>query len=176
MSTLHRSQLARFVWPEPEDQSDEKVISDIHNYGCHLVGILPEENFPQYVFSIGLFVNFGQPEIVIFNPDVNRAAKRINDICRRAASGERFTAGNKSTPFLKHHGACLIALPPEIYPEYLGYAMWFYRSLHVPFPCLQFVWPDQEGRLPWEAAAGATFNAMQPVLSAKCKAHAAKTS
>ena len=167
MSTLHRPQLARFVWPEPEDQSDEMVIFDIRKCGCHLVGILPEENFPQYVFSIGLFVNFGQPEVVMFDPDGNRAAKRINDICRRAASGDRFFAGDKTTPFLKHHRACLVDVPPEIYPQYFGYAMWFYRSLPDPFPCLQFVWPDHEGRLPWEAAADARFKAMQPVLSAK---------
>src|SRR5436190_24099577 len=108
MSTLQRPRLAGFTWPEPEDQSDEIAISNIHKYGCHLVGILPEKNFPQYVFSIGLFVNFGQPEIVIFDPDRNRAAKRINDISRRAASGDRFFSGDKTTPFLKHHRACLV--------------------------------------------------------------------
>ena len=37
---------------------------------------LPEENFPQYVFSIGLFVNFGQPEVVIFDPDGKSSGKK----------------------------------------------------------------------------------------------------
>ena len=117
-----------------------------------------------YVFSIGLFVNFAQPEVVMFCPDVNRGAKIINDICRRAASGDLFLAGNKTVPLLQHYGACMVDVPLELYPEYFGYAMWFYHSLNERFPCVQFVWPDHTGAFPREASADKRFKAAQPVL------------
>src|SRR3954468_4822930 len=113
MSMLHHRQLTGFVWPEPEDQSEERMISDIRKYGCHLVGNLPEAGTPQYVFSIGLYANFGQPKIVIFDANGHRARHWINTICSHVAGCERLSEG-ESIPLEEHH-VRLVGVPSNIY-------------------------------------------------------------
>lgn len=46
----------------PESPQDEKVFSDIEEYGCHVINILEEADLPPYCFSIGLFHRFQHPK------------------------------------------------------------------------------------------------------------------
>ena len=49
------------------------------------------------------------------------------------------------------------------YPAYLGYGGWFHGGPR--FPALQVVWPDAEGRFPWERWFSHALRDVQPLLS-----------
>jgi len=60
----------------------------------------------------------------------------------------------------------LVDVHPKFYREFLGTALWFYRSIGRDFPVLQIVWPDKRGRFPWDADFDERTRDRQPVLAA----------
>ena len=44
---------------------DDKVLSDIEEYGWHVVKVMEDNSGPGFCYSIGLFKTFGHPEIMI---------------------------------------------------------------------------------------------------------------
>ena len=156
--------LDTFEWPQPEEDADEILIGNVRRHGCHIMMIAGGAQIPEYVFSVGLFLNYRQAEIVIFGLDPDNACIIINDIRDRAAAGQKYIDGDVSDDILLNHKVCFVGVPLPLYDTYLGTAIWFYRKLPRPFPCLQLVWPDREGRFPWESGYDAGFRRCQPLL------------
>jgi Domain of unknown function (DUF4262) len=155
-----------FEWPRPEGEADEAVFRNIRKHGCHIVGISGDEQGPGYAFSIGLFANYGHAEIVIFGLRPDIAATIINDVRDHVAAGHTFVDGDISDDILDGYKVCFWNVPLEAYGSYLGTAVWFYAKSPRPFPCLQLIWPDRNGRFPWEAGCLPEVKADQPLLKA----------
>jgi hypothetical protein len=156
--------LESFEWPDVEEEADEIIIRNIRQHGCNVTGIPSSKDEPEYAFSIGLFVNYGQAEILIFGLDPKVATTLINDVRDHAAAGRRFIAGDVSDEILVDHRVCFVEVPLQLYAKYLGTAIWFYRKSPRPFPCLQLVWPDRDDRFPWETGHDAILKKYQPIL------------
>ncbi|MBV8700049.1 MAG: DUF4262 domain-containing protein [Bradyrhizobium sp.] len=156
--------LDEFEWPRPDNDADERIVGNVRKHGCHIVGIMPDEERLGYAFSIGLFVNYGHPEIVIFGLDRRDAGNVINDIRDRVSRGQRYAAGDVGDQLLVGHKTCFADVPLQCYRDYLGTAIWFYAKSPRPFPCLQLVWPDRAGRFPWQAEFDPALRKYQPLL------------
>ena len=156
--------LDKFEWPKPEEEADKILIRNVREYGCHIHRISGDDEAPDFAFSIGLFLNYGHAELVIFglSPDVSSSI--INDIRERAAAGQKFADGDICDDILVNGRVCFVEVPLRLYDNYLGTAIWFYRKLPRPFPCLQIVWPDREGRFPWEVGFDPALKKFQPLL------------
>jgi len=153
-----------FEWPQPEEEADEKLIDDVRERGCHIVGVSGDEHAPPFAFSIGLFVNYGQAEIILFGLESNNAAAIINVVRADAASGKKYADGDVSSDILVGEKVCFIEVPLQLYQNYLGTALWFYRKSPRPFPCLQMVLPDGNHRFPWETGYDTSLKKYQPIL------------
>jgi hypothetical protein len=91
--TFKRSaMLDRFKWPKVEDEGGEVVIRNLRGHGCHIVSIIDAE--PSYEFSIGLYLNYGQAELIVFGLHSDRSVNVINSIRDRAAAGKTYKAGD----------------------------------------------------------------------------------
>ena len=154
----------KFEWPQPEDEPDEAIIRNVRKHGCHIVGISSDSKGPGYEFSIGLFLNYGHAELVIFGLDPDVSVPIINDIRDRAAAGQKFVAGDASDDILIGYKVCFVEVPLRVYGSYLGTAIWFYEKSPRPFPCLQIVWPDRNGLFPWQVECDEAVRRVQPVL------------
>jgi len=132
-----------FQWPKPEEEADEKLIYNVRERGCHILGV---DDQPPFSFSIGLALNYGQAEIVIFGLAPSQAAAIINIVRDEAASGKKYVDGDISSDILVNCKVCFVEVPLELYGKYLGTAIWFYRKSPRPFPYLQLVWPDRDVR------------------------------
>ena len=156
--------LLDFQMPVAVDEHDRKLLSDVMSYGWHVPYILEDESGPGYAFSVGLYLKFGHPEILVMGLPQPVAHKFINLVAGHVASGRVFRP-RESTEDLAQGFACsFIPILVDHYQEYLGYDLWFYRSLKQPFPALQLVWPDKQGRLPWESGYDETFYRAQRLL------------
>jgi hypothetical protein len=161
----HETQMFyKFEWPQPEHELDKAIIRNVREHGCHIVGISADKKGPGYAFSIGLFANYGQAEVVIFGFEGRDAARIINIVRDLAAAGRKFVAGDVCDDILIDHKVSFVEVPLEAYRDYLGTAIWFYFKSPRPFPCLQIVWPDREGRFPWQSDYDASFKELQPLL------------
>jgi hypothetical protein len=152
----------KFEWPKAESEGDETILRHIRNHGCSVVDI-PDAD-PPFSFSVGLFGNYGHPELIIFGQRSDDACILINLIRDRAAAGHRFADGEIADDILLDgYKLCFWNVPLLVYPKYLGTAIWFYRK-SGPFPCLQIIWPDLNRRFPWEAECIPEVKADQPLL------------
>jgi hypothetical protein len=89
----------------------------------------------------------------------------INAIGEEVRKGAKYEDWHESDQVLDGYSCMFRAVPFEVYPDYLGYAMWFYRS--EAFPVLQCVWPDNQHRYPWEKDCHPEVRRRQPILGQK---------
>src|ERR1051326_978968 len=158
-----------FKWPEPQDDSDRKLLDDVIEHKCHIIGIPEGPHGPSYSFSVGLFLHFEHPEIIIFGLPYTVAATAINDIRTFIEQGRFFKAGDISEQIFAGYPGAFIDVSRAFYPYYLGTAIWFYRSINNGFPVMQIVWPDKNGKFTWQEGYDVHYNARQPLLNAKQK-------
>lgn len=153
----------QFEWPEPEHEADKVILRNVRNHGCHIVGI-PNAD-PPFAFSIGLFVNYGHPELIILGQRAENARAIINLVRDRVADGHKFVDGDISGDFLENdYKLGFWQVPFKAYPEYLGTAIWFYSKSRLAFPCLQIIWQDVDRRFPWESECSLAVKGDQPLL------------
>jgi Domain of unknown function (DUF4262) len=156
--------LSDFQWPPSDDPRDERLLTNVREHGCHILQVAADRDGPEFSYSIGLFLNYGQAEVIVFGVSRRNALSVINLIRDHAAHGNRYSAGETTDKLLTRHTACFVEVPITAYREHLGFALWFYRSLPKPFPCVQLVWPDRDGHFPWDTSFDVALKELQPVL------------
>lgn len=147
-----------------DDASEQRVIDDVKRHGWHVVGIEDDAEGPGFAYSIGLQHSLNHPEIIIFGlKDAKTMMQIINVIGDEVRKGERFEDWHESDQVLDGYSCIFRTVPAGTYPEYLGYALWFYRP--DSFPVLQCVWPDKQHRYPWHPDYPPELRQRQPILA-----------
>jgi len=57
--------------PRCEGGDDQKLLDDVAEYGWHVIKVLDQPDAPGWAYSVGLFQNFGHPEIMVFGLDLD---------------------------------------------------------------------------------------------------------
>ena len=147
---------------EQWDAGDEKVVADVERHGWAVLGIHAEDSVPGWAFTAGLWHTFGSPEVAMFGLHVEDMQQWLNVI------GEQMRAGQPMRPEELRHGVLTdfpVAFRPahqSWYRDLFGYALWF--AQRPPLPFVQAVWPDREGRFPWDPECGQRCRFDQPQL------------
>jgi hypothetical protein len=145
---------------EELDEQERKLLADVEGHGWAVMGITAQGDLPGWAFTIGLWHTFRSPEVAMFGLRVQDMQLWLNDI------GDQVAAGRPPKPGERRHGvlddSSLEWRPVDRswYPELFGWALWFTAP---PLPIVQAVWPDRDGRYPWEAGAGERCIRDQPV-------------
>ena len=157
--------LQGFVFREPGDKADVKLLSDIQNHGWHIVGIPDDEEGPGFAFTVGVYLRALQPEILIMGVPMGLSYRILNVIAEYLIDGGTLTPGVRYSKFVEGREVLFNQVHQTQFCEYLGYANWFYRPSHVSFPALQCIWPDSQGRFPQEDGFDSRFANRQLDLS-----------
>lgn len=144
-----------------EDEDEQRVIDDVNRYGWHIVGI-EDGPGPPFAYSVGIYHTLAQPEFIIFGLGTTTMVQIINTIGDEMRKGATFEDWHESDQILDGHSCIFRKVEPDRYPEFVGYARWFYRS--DDFPVLQCLWPDNVGRYPWQPEVSLEFFDRQPIL------------
>src|SRR6185369_6962038 len=75
--------------------SDKKVISDIAEFGFHIINVLEDDEGPPHTFSIGLYHTFNHPEVMIVGLKTELMQNMISWIGDDIKKGARFEIGNE---------------------------------------------------------------------------------
>ncbi|RWY55903.1 DUF4262 domain-containing protein [Mucilaginibacter gilvus] len=145
------------------DEVRKNAEANIEKYGCHLVLIERGDYLPAFVYSIGLHQNFNHPEIICFDLKSELMSGMINHACDLIKQGEKLVPGKSYSDFLEGHNIQFLPVDKEFYPDYLGYANWYYGN-DFNFPALQMVYPDLQGFFPWENSFDSDWKFRQPLL------------
>ena len=149
-SAIRNVKLPGFAWPEPDDAGDLRIIKNVVDVGCHIIAVEKTVGHAQFAYSIGLYLNYLQPEVVIVGMDHLEAGRAINRIAARFRRGEALAAGPAFEGLHETKPLRFQELTMQRHSEELGFAIWFYcsRSSGLRFPVYQAIWPDQLGRFP----------------------------
>lgn len=143
---------------------DTKLIQhNIVKYGCHVSMVQADNYLPGFAYSIGLYKNFGHPEIICFGLKLEVMHGLINEACDIIQKGNRLEAGNLYNEFLEGYNVTFINVAQEHYDDYLGIALNYYGDGNH-FPTLQMVWPDKEYNFPWDDNFFNDWRFIQPLL------------
>ncbi|MFB9215684.1 DUF4262 domain-containing protein [Vibrio sinaloensis] len=146
------------------DKYEEKALKDIERYGCHILHIMEEDEYPGFSYSIGIEKTSSQPEIIITGLNQEVAHWIANEYNNRVKAGEIFKPDEYYSGFLEGFDITFKEVSPEYYAEYFGWANWLYKGNN--FKALQFIYPDTSGVWPWDSEASADFKWFLPKLYA----------
>lgn len=145
------------------DEQDQKALDDIEEYGCHILHILEEGDYPRFTYSIGIEQTSRKPELVILGLKHELANWMINEYNSRLRAGESFEPGKYYEGFLEGFEVTFQEVSKEHYKEYFGWGLWLYKGNN--FKVLQLVYPSTSGIWPWDQNAPESFTWLQPLLS-----------
>ena len=159
------SVLPGFSLPTAESEYDRTLLADVRRVGWHHVHVQAEGGEPPFAYSLGYYANFRQPEVIVFGLPARAAQQFLNIVAIRFAGERRpYETFKPYEDIAQGMRIAFIPVARRHYPTYFGYAGWFYRSVEADFPALQMVWPDKQGRLPWEEGHDKSFAKYQPLL------------
>ena len=144
-------------------EAKETILSNIEKFGCHLSLIEPDNYLPGFVYSIGLYKKYGHPEIICFGLKTEVMASIINHARDLVKNGESITTNRLYPGFLEGYNIQFVKVDPTFYPNYLGYAGWFYE-MSFDFPVLELIWPDKQSHFPWDENFNPDWKFKQPLL------------
>ncbi len=143
----------------PEQQ---EVLVDVAEQGVHVVHV-PRNGSegPSYSYTVGLWESFQQPEVVVFGMPEDVAQDLLDTLADDASEGRVFQAGERHEGLLVGYPVRFFATPPAMTASHFDVLPWAYEGADVPV--IQLVWPDKQGRWPWEADVRDGFAEAQPV-------------
>jgi hypothetical protein len=155
--------LPNFTLPIASDDSDHKLISDISEFGWHVCHILADEEHghPGYSFTVGLYYTFGHSEFLIMGLSHQASHQVFNTAVNAISNGSIFHTRDTTDTLFESYSCRFSEIKVERHKEYMGYAIWFYRSLKKPFPALQILWPDKSGKFSGEDGYDSRFDRLQ---------------
>jgi len=146
------------------DKSEEKALSDIEEYGCHILHVMEEGEYPRFSYSIGIEKHTGQPEIIVTGLKQELAHWMINEYNNRVKAGEVFKSDKYYQGFLEEFDVTFKEVETNHYPEYFGWGKWLYKG--NGFKVLQLIYPSASGLWPWDSEASDDYNWFIPKLYA----------
>jgi hypothetical protein len=151
---------------EQMDQHEMKFVAQVREFGWCSTSV-PEEDerigFLGFTYTTGFWLTAGLPEVILFSLDSEVAHDVLWDIFRDAKKGRQFTPGVRLSSVFANTDAFLIPIGKDAYPYFLGWSTWFYSGDN--YPCVQLLWPDKEGRFPWQDGVEKSFRRLQPDIS-----------
>ena len=145
------------------DESDRKALSDIEEYGCHVLNVMEGEGEPSFSYSIGINKKQEKPDVIIFGLKSKLAHSMINNYRNRLLEGEIFAPGNYYSGFIEGFDVCFVEVNKKHYKEHFGWGLWLHDG--NDFKMLQLVWPTTDGIWPWSEGKTDFYKWAQPILN-----------
>jgi Domain of unknown function (DUF4262) len=143
--------------------NEAKLIDDIEKYDCHIIQVRSENEIPGWSYTIGLFEVFGRPEVIVVGLEEEMAHFVLNEVADRYRRGTTLGEGDRLSDLLGNVDCEFRFVETRwVRQGLMGYAEWFYRD--DEFPALQCIYPDLDGKFPWEDGFDASWRGMQALL------------
>lgn len=120
----------------------------VDEYGLAIQGVGAGDGEPMFAYTVGL-ARFRQPELIIFGLPMRVAQGLLNDAGLRIVAGTlNLAAGDTVHRLVADYPVRVLTVADS--DEHLTVANALYGDDDDPLPALQLVFPDAEGRFPWE--------------------------
>ncbi|MEV0180003.1 DUF4262 domain-containing protein [Streptomyces sp. NPDC050625] len=142
------------------DRLDLRTVEQVQEHGWSVMMVPADDEGPGFAYTIGLWHTHAVPELAVFGLDIQTMHALLNTLGSRAAQGAVLESGQEYREVVEARPVVLKETDLRWYREFFGRAISFYRR--PPFPVLQVVWPDAEGRYLWQPGADEHYRQSQP--------------
>ena len=135
----------------PRNDYERSVLANVEKFGWHCTSVFPKEgdDSPRFTYSVGLYHSYTQPEFIIFGLEGKIAHSLLNALAVAAANGTMYPLDKPCNELIEGYDCAFVEVPRDRFNDYVFSALWFYAD--VAFPLYQVVWPDAEGKFPWNS-------------------------
>ncbi len=148
---------------------ENHIGSSIEKYGCFVLSVAdPDGAEPPFSYSIGITLDSGHPEAIVFGLSPRLGPWVINEYNRLIRAGKKFMPGVTYEGFLQGFPVYIESADPRKTQDFMFACNRLYGEFG--YPVVQIVIPTTAGVWPWEKGAGRAFRRIQPLL---CKPTAA---
>ncbi|MEU8320766.1 DUF4262 domain-containing protein [Nonomuraea sp. NPDC048881] len=144
------------------DLTDQHTVEHVQARGWSVKMIPEDDHGPGFAYTVGLWHTHRSPELAMFGLDVRLMHVLLNDLADEIAAGRPAQADEERHDLLERHPVVLKTVDLSWYREFFGCAISFYRRLS--FPVLEVLWPDRDGRFPWNTGYDEQYRELQPHL------------
>lgn len=156
IQSLTQPRIEGFEWVSPQDELDERIYREVLSDGCSILSFSSCATAPEFTYSVGLYLNFQHPEILLMGLHPSTAHSIISKIREEAINGQSLEADSvRHDLFDNGRELRFRPVPQERYLDYVPrncnlYFSLFLRNLprDFGFPVLQGIWQDRGGRFP----------------------------
>lgn len=138
------------------------ILKNIKKHGWHANGISGEGSSPDWVYSVGLFAKYGQPELIVFGLEIETMHGMISRYAELLQAGKRFLNHTKIDGIIAGKECVLREVHVPWREPLLRSASWYYH--YQQYPVLQCFWPDRHGYFPWDDHCSKRCRKAQPLL------------
>ena len=149
--------------------SERDILKRREAHGWFVNVIAEDEVGPGFAYSFGLFEEFGHPEIIIFGLGKDTMQTLVNDMGNHIRAGTMYGDGERSDSLIEGYTCVFRNVNPIHFGDTFTWATWFYGD--PIFPALQLIWPDKQGRFPWEPEFNPRLRGRQPSLDEPLPSH-----
>jgi hypothetical protein len=146
------------------NSGDARFLANIEQYGWVVtkVALRVGDEGDCFGYSTGLYLRFGQPEIVMFGLALDTMHTIINSVGNQMKRGVNFVPDQDYVDLLDRYACQFRVVDKSNYTEHLGWSSWFYES--HDYPTLQCFWPDMNSYFPWQSECAPGVRDLQPFL------------
>ena len=174
IQSLREPRIDGFRWVSPQDELDERIYREVLSDGCSILSFGSSPTAPEFTYSVGLYLNFLHPEVLLMGLHPSTAHDIIIKILDEAVRGLMLTPDSvRHDLFSDSRPVRFRPVPPERYLDYLGRNCNLYFSLFLRepafhdfgYPVLQGIWPDRDGRSPDDSDCDSRFAAIHTLVA-----------
>ena len=143
-------------------ESDKQTLDNIEEYGCHVLGIL-EDDDPAFTYSVGIYEKQQQAEVIVVGLNNSLAHSMVNKYNLRIKQGELFEFGKFYSDFLSGFDVCFIDVAEKYHNEYSLACNTHYGE--GEYKLVQMIWPTTDGQWPWDKDTSEFYQWAQPILN-----------
>jgi hypothetical protein len=144
-------------------EHENRIGSCIAEYGCFVLSVSdPDGVEPPFAYSVGIALDSGQPEAIVFGLPSSTGAWVINEYNRRVRAGKTFSSGVLYEGFLEGFSVYIEPADAKRTRNFMYACNRMYGRFG--YPAVQIVIPTTAGVWPWEDEASPAFKRIQPLL------------
>lgn len=150
---------------DPEDLHPDarKFVDGVRQYGWIITHVYASDTSPSFSYTTGLCVARTLPEFIVFGLGMNVAHGLLDNLIDKFVSGVEVPTELPIPDLFEGVDVFLFPTAPKKHAEWMLRTAWFYDT--SDFPCQQLVFPDNEGRFPWDEDVDPLFEHLQPDLT-----------
>jgi hypothetical protein len=154
---------------EGESKHEQRIRAAIAEHGWFCTAVFdPDGAEPDFAYSVGFTQTLRQPEFIIFGLPSDTAKPILWDVFDGLKSGRVPEDGLRWSDLIQGYDCVIRRVhPTQVTREYFNSALWLWgdpAERGEPLSAYQIVWPDRDGRFPWDAGCAQWARDHQPAL------------